>query len=195
MAKELPKRSEVKVEDTWKVEDIYPTLADWEADLEKVTGLADELAGFEGKLNTAENVYAASKLEEEIYYIMHRLFGYAARVSDVDTGNAENQKLVMRIRTNYVRIAEKLSFIDPELLALPDEDIERFYKEKPELEYFRRAFTEKLRFKPHTLSPDMEKLLASAGEITGLPGNAFSMFNNADLVSPRSPMRTARRSD
>ena len=184
MAKELPKRSEVKVEDTWKVEDIYPTLADWEADLEKVTGLADELAGFEGKLNTAENVYAASKLEEEIYYIMHRLFGYAARVSDVDTGNAENQKLVMRIRTNYVRIAEKLSFIDPELLALPDEDIERFYKEKPELEYFRRAFTEKLRFKPHTLSPDMEKLLASAGEITGLPGNAFSMFNNADLVFP-----------
>ena len=78
MAKELPKRSEVKVEDTWKVEDIYPTVQDWEADLAKAEKLADELAGYEGKLNTAENVYAAAKLEEEIDYIASRTFGYAA---------------------------------------------------------------------------------------------------------------------
>lgn len=102
MAKELPKRSEVKVEDTWKVEDIYPTLADWEADLAKAEKLAEELAGYEGKLNTAENVYAAAKIEEEIDYIANRVFGYAARVSDVDTGNAENQKLIMTARTKFV---------------------------------------------------------------------------------------------
>ena len=184
MAKELPKRSEVKIEDTWKVEDIYADVAAWEADIEKSLKLTGELAGYEGKLNTAENVYAAAKLEEEIDYTISRLYSYAARVSDVDTGNAENQKLLMRIRTTYVGINEKLSFIDPELLALPDGEIEKFYAEKPELEYYRRALNERLRFKAHTLNPEMEKLLASAGEVIGLPGNAFSMFNNADLVFP-----------
>ena len=184
MAKELPKRSEVKVEDTWKVEDIYPTLEAWEADLEKSEKLAEELAGFEGKLNTAENIYAAEKLEEEIDYIANRIFGYASRVADVDTGNAENQKLVMKARTKYVQISEKLSFIDPELLELPEGSIDKFCAEKPELERYRRALNEKLRFKAHMLKPEMEKLLASAGEITGTASNAFSMFNNADLVFP-----------
>ena len=184
MAKELPKRSEVKVEDTWKVEDIYPTLEAWEADLEKSEKLAEELAGFERKLNTAENIYAAEKLEEEIDYIANRIFGYASRVADVDTGNAENQKLVMKARTKYVQISEKLSFIDPELLELPEGSIDKFCAEKPELERYRRALNEKLRFKAHMLKPEMEKLLASAGEITGTASNAFSMFNNADLVFP-----------
>ena len=184
MAKELPKRSEVRVEDTWKVEDIYPSLKEWEADLEKVEKMADELAGYEGKLNTAENVYIASKLSEDIDYTASRLFGYAARVSDVDTGNAENQKLVMRIRSKFVAFSEKTSFMNPELLALPEETINKFFAEKPELERYRRSINEMLRFKAHTLNPEMEKLLASAGEITGLPGNAFSMFNNADLVFP-----------
>ena len=158
MAKELPKRSEVKIEDTWRTEDIYPTPADWEADIEKGQKLAEELAGYEGKLNTAENIFNALKLEEEIDYTANRLFGYASRVSDVDTGNAENQKLVMKIRTIYVRIAEKLSFIDPELLSLQDGEIEKFYSEKPELEHYRRSLNERLRFKAHTLNPEKEKI-------------------------------------
>ncbi len=43
MAKELPKRSEVKVEDTWKLEDMYKTLKDWEADVKKAQELAAQV--------------------------------------------------------------------------------------------------------------------------------------------------------
>lgn len=184
MAKELPKRSEVRVEDTWKVEDIYADVAAWEADLQKAVGLSEEAAKLEGGLNTAENVYAYEKLNEEINYLADRLFNYASRVSDVDTTNAENQKLVMKVRTVFVRISEQLSFAEPELLSLPDGAIEEFYAKKPELERYRNHINEILRMKEHMLTPEMEKLLASAGEVTGACANAFSMFNNADLVFP-----------
>jgi len=184
MAKELPKRSEVRVEDTWKVEDIYADVAAWEADLKKVTELADEAAKLEGKLNNAENVLTYGKLYEDIAYLLDRLFNYAMRVSDVDTANADNQKLVMRVRTTYLGISEKTSFAEPELLALPDGALDKFFAEKPELERYRNHFSELLRMKEHMLSPEMEKLLASAGEVTGACANAFSMFNNADLVFP-----------
>lgn len=40
MAKELPKRSEVKVEDTWALEDMYASLKEWEADMKKAGELA-----------------------------------------------------------------------------------------------------------------------------------------------------------
>ncbi len=40
MAKELLKRSEVKEEFTWKLEDMYPDLSAWEADVQKAKELA-----------------------------------------------------------------------------------------------------------------------------------------------------------
>lgn len=184
MAKELPKRSEVAVENTWKVEDIYPSVKEWEADLEKVLKLTEEAAAYEGKLNTAENVYAIAKLEEDIDYLADRLFNYASRVSDVDTTNTENQKLVMRVRTTFVGVSEKTAFIRPELLALPDGTIESFIAENKNLERYRNSLKDLLRSKEHSLSPVEEKLLASAGEVLGASSQAFSMFNNADLVFP-----------
>ncbi len=50
MAKELPKRSEVRVEDTWAVEDIYPNLQAWEKDLEAAKEIGAKLASCQGKI-------------------------------------------------------------------------------------------------------------------------------------------------
>ena len=184
MAKELPKRSEVELKDTWKLEDVYENVAAWEAEFDRAMALADELAAYEGRLKSAEEVYAALQLTEKINYYISRLFNYAQRASDVDTADTENQKLVMKITSAYVGASEKIAFIQPELLALPDGVIDGFYAAKPELEYYRNFINGILRMKAHTLSPEMEKLLASSGEVTEACANAFSMFNNADLVFP-----------
>ena len=37
----LPKRSEVRVEDTWNLEAIYPSVEAWEADFQRVTGMGN----------------------------------------------------------------------------------------------------------------------------------------------------------
>ncbi len=185
MAKELLKRSQVKVEDTWKVEDMYATVEDWKKDLETVKKLADELETYQGRMGaSAENLYQAMHLDDEISRIGDLAFSYASRCSDVDTTNTENQALVMQVRTLFVSIGEKSAFMVPEILAIPEETLEQFYKEKPELEVFRNAINNLLRRKAHKLSAEMEQLLASAGDVTGTSDNVFSMFNNADLVFP-----------
>lgn len=185
MAKELLKRSQVKVEDTWKVEDMYATVEDWKADLETVKKLADELAAFQGRMgDSAENLYQAMHLDDEIGRIGGMAYSYASRCSDVDTTNTENQALVMQVRTLFVSLGEKTAFMTPEILAIPEEKLEQFYQDKPELEVFRNTFNNILRRKAHMLSAEMEQLLASAGDISGTSDNVFSMFNNADLVFP-----------
>jgi len=184
MSEKLLKRDQVKIEDTWKLEDIYKDISEWEADIEKAKTLAKEAASYEGKITDAENLYAVEKLVEEISYLEDRFYNYAERLSDVDTTNATNQELAMRAMNVYVTIGEQLSFIDPEILSLSVDTIEAFYKEKPELERYRNAINETLRVKEHMLSPEMEKLLASAGEVTQACSNAYSMFNDADLVFP-----------
>jgi len=185
MAKELLKRSEVRVEDTWNVEDMYASVDAWKADLETVKKLADELATYQGHMaESANHLYQTMHLDDEISRIGSMAYSYASRCSDVDTTNTENQALVMQVRTLFVSIGEKSAFIIPELLAIPEEQLEQFYKEKPELNVFRNAINNILRRKAHMLSAEMEQLLASAGDVTGTSDNVFSMFNNADLVFP-----------
>ena len=66
MAKELPKRSEVRVEDTWAVEDIYPNLQAWEKDLEAAKEIGAKLASCQGKIGeSAAQLLEAFRLYEE----------------------------------------------------------------------------------------------------------------------------------
>lgn len=185
MAKELPKRSEVKLENTWKVEDMYANLDAWKADLEKVKELAEQLVAYQGKLGeSAENLYQAFYLDDEIGRIGGMAYSYASRCSDVDTTNTENQALVMQVSNLFVKIDEQSAFLVPELLAIPKEMLEKFFADEPKLEVFRNAINNVLRRKEHMLTPEMEQLMASAGDVTGTSDRVFSMFNNADLAFP-----------
>lgn len=185
MAKELPKRSEVKLEDTWKIEDMYASVDDWKKDLEKVKQLTEQLASYQGRMGeSAKNLCEAMQLDDEIGRIGNKAYSYANRCSDVDTTNTDNQALVMQISTLFVTIGEKSAFMTPEILAIPEETLEQFYKDEPELTVFRNAINNILRRKNHMLSAELEQLLASAGDVTDTAENVFSMFNNADITFP-----------
>lgn len=184
MAKQLIKRSEVRVEDTWKTEDIYADVSLWEKDLKKAEELSDEMAKYVGKLTNAQNVYEVCKINEEIEYILTRTYNYAERCSDVDTTNAKGQELVMKIRQIFVSISEKTAFMVPELLLVSKEDINGFYEQCEELKRYKNFIDNIFRCKEHALSPEMEKLLASGSEVVSAPRNIYSMFNNADITFP-----------
>ena len=105
MAKELLKRSEVKLENTWKTEDMYATVADWEADLARLSELSEALVALDGQLSeSADNFWQALVLEDEMRRIAGLAYSYASRCSDVDTTNTENQARVMKIQSLLVSL-------------------------------------------------------------------------------------------
>ena len=76
------------------------------------------------------------------------------------------------------------AFEVPELLALPEERLEEFYAQLPELTLYRRYFHNIQRRRPHTLSQAEEQLLAAAGELSQAPDDIFSKLTDADLTFP-----------
>ena len=50
MANELPKRSEVKVEDTWKLSDMFESDTAWEEELNQIKKKSEDLVCMEGKV-------------------------------------------------------------------------------------------------------------------------------------------------
>ena len=179
--KKIWKREEIPVEHTWATEDLYASDALWEEDLAVMIEDGKVLASYAGKLNDAEALYDFLYADEMADLRVGRLAGYCMRKSDQDTRNATYQAMVGKFRGVMVKIGAECSFATPEIMAISDEDLDRFYAEKPELERYRRYLTNMRRRKAHTLSPAEEKLLAAAGEVAGAPTNIYSMFANADI--------------
>ncbi len=185
MSLEILKRADVKKENTWATEDLYATDALWEKDLKRLSEYGDKIAAFEGKLmDSADNLYNYFKLSDELDILIDNLFNYASRKSDEDTKNNFYQAMFGKAYSELVKVESRSAFFEPELLAADESVIEGFYKEKPELEVYRIAINDVVRMKAHILSPEEERILALAGEISEAPGNINSMLNNADMKYP-----------
>lgn len=180
--KTIPARSEVRKEDTWALEDMYADRQAWEEDFAKAKEIAEQAASYAGKLGeSAENLLGYCSLSEELDCVLSNVYGYAARTKDQDTSDADGQTLAARAMSLYVECSGLTSFAGPEILAVAEERLEEFYAERPELERYRRSIGEVRRCREHILSPELEKLLADAGEMAQAPGDVYSMLVNADL--------------
>ncbi|MBP3799054.1 MAG: oligoendopeptidase F [Ruminococcus sp.] len=178
----IPKRCDVPKEYTWALEDIFPTDEDWEAKLEELKAIPQRIAAFKGRLGeSADVLYDFFKLSDEIAVMVDALANYAQRRSDEDTAVAKYQGYVGQLMNTYVAINSAGSFETPELIALDEELLEKFYKEKPELELYRRHLDRIRRKKDHVLSEAEEKLIALTGEMGDSAETIYSMFADADL--------------
>ena len=69
----------------------------------------------------------------------------------------------------------------PQILAIPEEKLQQFYMEEPELLQYQRFIENIQRQKAHTLDEKGEEMLASANEMAKGASNIYSMFHNADI--------------
>lgn len=185
MAKELLKREEVRIEDTWNLSDMYATEADWEAALAEAEKLVSEIESFEGKCTaSAQNLLAVLDKHAQAYQILSLAYNYAQRLFDQDQKNAKHQAMTAKVGALHAKSAAKTAFIDPEILDTPSEVIEEYFAELPELELYRKSIAEINRLKPHRLSAEMEKLVALTAEMSDTAADTYSIFNNADLTFP-----------
>ncbi|MBR3470912.1 MAG: oligoendopeptidase F [Lachnospiraceae bacterium] len=185
MAKELLKREDVAIENTWKVEDMYATVQDWEKDLEEIAALVDQVAALEGKLSeSAANLLKCLELDAACGQKLELAYNYAQRLFDQDQKNTKHQAMTAKVMNIYAEASGKMAFVQPEVIDLSDETMEAFYKAEPGLELYRIEIDEIRRRKAHCLSAEMEKLIAQTMEVSQVPEDAFSIMNDADFVFP-----------
>jgi oligoendopeptidase F len=183
--KSLPVRSEIPVEETWKLEDIFPSDQEWEKEFQEVKNMIPEVKKFEGKLGeSADTLYQALDEQNQLLERIGKLYAYSHMRYDQDTTNSFYQGLDDRMKNLYSQAASQLAYIVPEILSIDEGKINEFLKQKSELQLYKHALEELNLQRPHVLSAEMEALLAEAGEIMNASSNTFGMLNNADLQFP-----------
>ena len=181
----IRKRSEIPEEDKWAIEDLYPSDEAWEQELETVAADKDALAAYAGRLaESPETLYDYLYLTEQVNVKGELLANYCMRKSDEDTRNATYQAMSGKFMSVVVALSAATSFETPEIMAISDETMDKFYADCPKLERYRRYLSDLRRMKDHILSPAEEKLLAAAGEMAQTPDNVYGMLADADLTFP-----------
>ena len=181
----LPSRSEIAVEDTWRLEDIFVSDESWEKEFQEVKALLPAVKEFEGKLSeSADILYDALQYQDQLLERLGKLYAYSHMRYDQDTTNSFYQGLDDRMKNLYSQAASNLAFIVPELLSIDEGRLKDFLSEKVELKLYEHSLDEINLQRPHVLSADQEALLAEASDVFGASGNTFGMLNNADLVFP-----------
>ncbi len=179
------KRSDVPEEFTWRLEDMYPTDKAWAEENEALRALVPEVAAFSGRLGeSADTLLSFFRLSDDIAKRLSTLYGYASCRADQDQGNGFYQDMRGKAMNTYVAVSSASSFSTPEIMAIPDERLDAFRAERPELSEYERSIYQIRRKREHILSPAEERLLAASGEMASAPGDIGSIFRNADLTYP-----------
>lgn len=159
--KTLPKRADVPREQTWDIEALYATPADWEKEAEALTGEIAAIGTHAGQLGQSPEallsyLQAADTLEQRLA----RLMSYASMSASVDGRDATAAAWRDRASGIAAQYGSANAFARPELLAL-DETTLREWLTRPEFADFRIKLERILRNKPHVRSGEVEELLGA----------------------------------
>ncbi len=178
-------RTQQAAENLWAITDLYARDEAWYEDLEKFRRSVSELKTYAGRLGEGSGTLLEFlQKNEALGVLLDALANYAQRKNDEDTRVSAYQAMVDQLTAAWVEAAASLAFETPELLAIDEPVLERFYLEAPELTNYRRYLTDIRRKKEHILSDSEERLLAAAGEMAGAPDTIYSMLCDADLHFP-----------
>jgi oligoendopeptidase F len=181
MAKRLARR-EVPLEETWNLDDLFPSVNAWEAELAAVEAAIPSVTAFRGKLAGGPGVLLAClEAAEALEVRLIRVATYARLQFSEDGTSPANQAAAGRVGALLAKVSAELSFVDSEILELPDGTVVRYLAEEPKLASFRRVLEDLLDEKPHRLTPDAEKAVAALSEVLSAPYNTYSRSKSADM--------------
>ncbi|MGD8305605.1 MAG: oligoendopeptidase F [Ignavibacteria bacterium] len=206
-------RKDVEDKYKWNLTDIYPTREAWQADLDKLSKEIDKLPEFKGRLGeSSEMLYNALTSSSDVVKTLYRAYVYANNLSNENLNISENQAMIQQMQSIGTKLGEVTAYFEPEILQIPDEKIDQFFKEQAEeenekveppmekldklrkdqakLKDFDMYIDNIRRLREHTLTEAEEKILASFGLIGGSPYDVYGIFNNAEKPFPQITLST-----
>jgi len=173
------KRSEVDFKTTWDLSSLFKTEQEYENVLEKTLKLIDDFATkYEGKIDhpeiICESLVEYMEIQKNIMHLSSYVSLYAA-------SDQTNEQSVIRSGVFANKLGEarkKLSFLDSEIKQNSTEMIEEAMNMNHDLKGF---LSDVVRYKPYTLAPEIEKVLASFSQVFDAPYAIYARSKMADM--------------
>ncbi|MCW9066376.1 MAG: oligoendopeptidase F family protein, partial [Ignavibacteriaceae bacterium] len=184
-------RDQVSENLKWNLYEIYPSVDAWQTEVNNISEQINKLPDYKGKLgDNAETLYSALRNYFDILKSFYAAATFAGNLSNENLNISANQALDQQITSVGTNFGENTAFMEPEILAIPKEKMQKFFKDKPELVEFSMFIDNIQRLQAHTLTEPEEKILASFGLIAGNSSDVYGIFNNAEMPFTKVTLST-----
>ena len=177
MVKGLPARSEVTVEETWNLEDLFSSEKEYQDAISELVQLVDSFhSNFKGKITDSNSAIEALTGYAAVYEKFTPIGAYASLAFSTDQTDNEAQMRSGKFSSIAASISSKLSFVDSELLELSMDELNEAMNKSEEYAHYLK---ELIRQKPHQLHPEVEKTLAAYSSSFSAP---YGLYNTTKMV-------------
>ncbi|MGN1070683.1 MAG: oligoendopeptidase F [Candidatus Fimadaptatus sp.] len=180
---EIRTRAQIPDNYKWDMTALFQSNEAWEAEWGAVKAELEGLSALAGTLGEEESLLRALKSMFGLSRRLELLFVYANCRRDEDNGDSTYQRLSDMAMQLYQSFMRAVAFIEPELLSL-SEDYMTAAMARDDFSDYRVYLKGVLRQRPHTLSRELETLMASTAEMRRAPDNIYSMMCDADMTFP-----------
>ncbi|OAB28444.1 oligoendopeptidase F [Paenibacillus macquariensis subsp. defensor] len=176
-------RSEVLEETTWNLDDLFTSVEAWEMELKSIREDLKSVTQYKGRLNEgSDTLLACLNAQEKLHMRVSRAATFAHLRQTEDGTNPDHLVNSAKSGDMVSNIASQLSFINSEIISLPDGTIEGYIDENAGLSDYRRSIHLLLKTKPHRLSSETESVLASMSEVFNSPYRVYLRAKLSDMT-------------
>lgn len=176
MKNEILMRKDVDQERTWDLSAIYATQEEFNEAVSELKALTDTIEGeYRDRLRSPEAINSCLDLLRGVYELSGLISSFRFLAVSADMTDSDNQSRHMEASNLMSKIMSRLSFIEGEILKNEDTVIQEAMEKSGENRHF---LEDLLRGKPHALSIEVEKALAT---LSGVMNSPVSIYNKAKL--------------
>ena len=178
----------------WDLTELYPDETAWDAARKGALAALPGLARYKGRLGESAGALAeALTLQSDLSRTIARVYVYASLKGDEDVRVAAWQEKQAQAIDLYTAFGEATAWVSPELLTLGKAKIDGFVAANATLKTkFDFYLANTIRQAEHTLSPEGEALLASAGAPLQAPGDISGQLRSSDIPWPTIKLSTGK---
>jgi len=181
----IPQRSEIETKYTWNLADIYAGDDAWEADFKCGREIIRSASKYVGHLaESVQTLFECLEARTELGRIVFDLYQYAYLNKDLDNRVSKYQAMTERAAMLSSEAGAAFSFVEPELLALNEQELLAMERQFPKQGHYDFYFKDLIRSKAHIRSSEVEELLAQSSMMARGSDSIFSMLDDADLTFP-----------
>lgn len=174
-------RQEAEQRYTWRLEDFFETDELFQKEFDDLAGKLPEFEKFRGTLsNSAEALESFLSFYNDYGMRMERIYTYAHMRLSEDSGNSTYSGLADSAATLASKLDAATAFFTPELLSIDEEKLNGFLSTDL-LRPYAHLIDNIVRNKEHTLSPELEEMLAQTGDISRTAQGIFQAMSYADM--------------
>ncbi len=178
----LPTRNEVSDDLKWDLSRVFENDQEWEKEYQQVTNEIKNISKYKQTLTkSGKDLYEGITTILAIERRLEKVYVYATMSSDVDTKNNHYLGFIAKVQSLASQMAAATSFVDPEILSIPEKTLAKFIQDEPRLENYRHRLEQITQKRPHTLPANEEKIIAAAGDAMGTSANTFNVLTNSDM--------------